>query len=145
LPCNLDIIDTAGQDDFLSIRESYYREGEGFLCVYDVTSRSSFHEARWCLEDIKRVKGGEHVPFFLAGNKCDVHTAREVTILEGANLAKTFKCKFLETSAKNRTNVDEAFLTLAKDVICWKMFKDSRPLPIPRKKKLALTPRCVLF
>jgi GTPase SAR1 family protein len=30
----LDIIDTAGQDDFMAIRESYYKEGDGFLCVY---------------------------------------------------------------------------------------------------------------
>lgn len=44
----VDIIDTAGQDDFRNVREAYYRDGEGFYLVYDITSDASFVQVRFC-------------------------------------------------------------------------------------------------
>ena len=40
----IDILDTAGQEDYAAIRSRYFRSGEGFLCVFNITERSTFEE-----------------------------------------------------------------------------------------------------
>jgi len=80
--CVLDIIDTAGQDDFMAIRESYYTEGDGFMCVFDVTSRATFNDVPEFHEAILRVKDANVVPFILVGNKVDMEDKRFAVFLE---------------------------------------------------------------
>lgn len=112
MPIILDIYDTAGQEDFFSVRDSYIRSGHGFLCVYSVTDKKSFDESINLYEHALRVKDLDMVPFMLVGNKCDLEDSREVSYDEGLNLANDIKCQFKETSAKNMYNVKEAFITL---------------------------------
>ncbi|GAM22830.1 hypothetical protein SAMD00019534_060050 [Acytostelium subglobosum LB1] len=114
--CLLDILDTAGQDDYSAMRDQYMRTGQGFLCVYDVTSRTSFEEINVVRDQIIRVKDNEKVPIVLVGNKCDLENLREVTHGEGEELAKSFGCPFLETSAKKRFNVDECFFDVVREI-----------------------------
>lgn len=38
----IDILDTAGQEDYAAIRDNYFRSGEGFLCVFSITDDESF-------------------------------------------------------------------------------------------------------
>eukprot|EP01133_Synstelium_polycarpum_P005935 gene5935-6874_t len=114
--CLLDILDTAGQDDYSAMRDQYMRTGQGFLCVYDVTSRTSFEEINVVRDQIIRVKDNERVPIVLVGNKCDLENLREVTHGEGEELAKSFGCPFLETSAKKRLNVDECFFDVVREI-----------------------------
>ncbi|EGC36385.1 hypothetical protein DICPUDRAFT_47179 [Dictyostelium purpureum] len=114
--CLLDILDTAGQDDYSAMRDQYMRTGQGFLCVYDVTSRTSFEEINVVREQIIRVKDNDKVPIVLVGNKCDLENLREVTHGEGEELAKSFGCPFLETSAKKRLNVDECFFEVVREI-----------------------------
>ncbi|EFA83137.1 Ras GTPase [Heterostelium album PN500] len=114
--CLLDILDTAGQDDYSAMRDQYMRTGQGFLCVYDVTSRTSFEEINVVRDQIIRVKDNERVPIVLVGNKCDLENQREVTAGEGEELAKSFGCPFLETSAKKRQNVDECFFDVVREI-----------------------------
>jgi len=93
------------------------RSGEGFLLVYAVDSRNSFDEIVNFHEQILRVKDSDHVPMVLCGNKCDLDKhLRVVSPQEGADRARSFGCPFLETSAKLRTNVDEAFHELVREV-----------------------------
>jgi len=115
-PAILDIFDTAGQEDFAAVRDSYMRTGDGFLCVYSVTLQASFDEAINLHEHILRVKDVESVPFVLIGNKCDLEDAREVTYEKGQGLANDLSCPFLEASAKTRINVDECFTTLVREI-----------------------------
>lgn len=56
------------------------------------------------------------MPFVLAGNKCDLTEYREVPKADGEALAKKLQCKFMETSAKDRINVDQAFYELVREV-----------------------------
>jgi GTPase KRas protein len=114
--CLLDILDTAGQEEFSAMRDQYMRTGQGFLCVYSITSRSSFEEISSFREQILRVKEEEHVPMVLVGNKCDLEDSRVVATSEGADLAKSFGCKFLESSAKSRINVEESFFELVREI-----------------------------
>jgi GTPase KRas protein len=52
----------------------------------------------------------------LVGNKCDLETDRQVSSEEGKDLAKNFGCQFIETSAKQRIHVDEAFFEVVRDI-----------------------------
>lgn len=116
-PALLDVLDTAGQEEYSTMREQYMRAGEGFLLVYSVTSRSSFEEIVTFYQQILRVKDKETFPVVLVGNKTDLEFDRVVTKEEGQALARQFNdCKFIETSAKFRVNVEEAFSELVRQV-----------------------------
>jgi len=117
IPCILDIIDTAGQDDFMAIRESYYKDGDGFIIVYDVTQRTTFADVSEFHAAILRVKDCQVVPCILVGNKADIDDKRKINRSEGEALAKKLTCRFIETSAKNKTNVDEMFSQLVEEIM----------------------------
>lgn len=63
----MDIFDTAGQEDFSTVRDQYVRSGHGFLCVYSITFAVSFKEVRNLYEHLLRVKDDEKIPFVLVG------------------------------------------------------------------------------
>lgn len=112
----LDILDTAGQEEYSAMREQYMRTGEGFLLVYSINSRNSLEELQSFYEQIQRVKDSDFVPALVVGNKCDLEIERQVSYEEGLSLAKSFNCPFLETSAKQRINVEEAFYGLVRSI-----------------------------
>ena len=70
--CLLDILDTAGQEEYSAMRDQYMRTGQGFILVYAITSRSSFDEIVTFKDQILRVKDKDRVPMVLVGNKCDL-------------------------------------------------------------------------
>eukprot|EP01117_Protostelium_nocturnum_P012174 TRINITY_DN446_c0_g1_i1.p1 TRINITY_DN446_c0_g1~~TRINITY_DN446_c0_g1_i1.p1 ORF type:complete len:188 (+),score=73.48 TRINITY_DN446_c0_g1_i1:143-706(+) len=107
--CLLDILDTAGQDEYCCLRDAYMRTGRGFILVYSITCRSSFEEVKKLHEEILRAKDKSKVPLVVIGNKCDLEELREVTTLEGKQLAESFGAQFLETSAKSGVNIEETF------------------------------------
>eukprot|EP00128_Syssomonas_multiformis_P001709 Colp12_sorted_trinity150504_noHs@22062 len=110
----LDVLDTAGQEEYSAMREQYMRTGEGFLCVYSITSRQSFDEIQTFHQQILRVKDKDEFPVILVGNKSDLENDRQVSTQEGKDLAKQLKVSFLETSAKQRLNVDKVFHDLVR-------------------------------
>ncbi|CAK9293735.1 unnamed protein product [Gordionus sp. m RMFG-2023] len=105
--CQIDILDTAGQEDYAAIRDNYFRSGEGFLCVFSITERESYDATEDFREQILRVKNEEEVPFILIGNKCDLEHKRQITKQEAINRANQWNVPYIETSAKTRTNVDK--------------------------------------
>ena len=111
----LQIWDTAGQERFRTITSSYYRGAHGIIVVYDVTERESFDCVKQWMNEIDRY-ATENVNRLLVGNKCDLDAQRQVTYDEGAEMAKSFRIKFLECSAKNSHNVEESFVTMAREI-----------------------------
>lgn len=113
----LEIWDTAGQERFKAITRSYLRGAQGILCVYDVTDPASFdHVSNWMLQ-IKQYADLK-VEKVLIGNKCDLTSRRAVTEEDGRQLAeRSDRIPFFECSAKQETNVKEAFETLASKVL----------------------------
>ncbi|KAJ2389876.1 ras GTPase [Coemansia sp. RSA 2603] len=111
----LQIWDTAGQERFRTITSSYYRGAHGIIVVYDVTDNETFSNVKQWLQEIDRY-ASEGVNKLLVGNKCDLEDGRKVSYTEAEEFAKQLSIPFLETSAKDSTNVETAFLTMAKQI-----------------------------
>ncbi|KAM9904925.1 hypothetical protein OXX79_002456 [Metschnikowia pulcherrima] len=112
----LDILDTAGQEEYSAMREQYMRTGEGFLLVYAINSKNSLDELSGFYEQIQRVKDSDNVPVLVVGNKSDLEIERQVSYEEGLAFAKSLSCPFMEASAKQRINVEEAFYGLVRSI-----------------------------
>lgn len=111
----LQIWDTAGQERFRTITSSYYRGAHGIIIVYDVTDQESFDNVKQWLSEIDRY-ASEKVNTLLVGNKSDL-TAKKVVSYEAAKeFADSVNMEFLETSAKNSTNVEKAFMAMAQQI-----------------------------
>ncbi|CAI4222931.1 unnamed protein product [Auanema sp. JU1783] len=115
-PCVLEILDTAGTEQFSSMRDLYIKNGQGFVVVYSITSQQTFHDIKTMREQIVRVKGTEQVPILLVGNKCDLAHQRQVRQEEGLALAEFWNCPFTECSAKNHQNVNVTFAEIVREM-----------------------------
>ncbi|GME75550.1 unnamed protein product [[Candida] boidinii] len=118
-PVSLDILDTAGQEEYSSMRDLYMKTGEGFLLVFSLTDRNTFEEISNFYNQIMRVKGEttSFVPSILVGNKSDLIDERQVGKEEAINLAKQIGSAYIETSAKSGVNVTEAFYNLVRMIV----------------------------
>lgn len=119
MPTSLDILDTAGQEEYSSMRDLYMKTGEGFLLVFSLTDRHTFEEISTFYNQIMRVQGEtvQFVPMMLVGNKNDLINERQVSHEEAIQLAKRFDCAYIETSAKTGLNVVDAFHGLVKMIM----------------------------
>ena len=114
--CQIDILDTAGQEDYAVIRDNYFRSGEGFLCVFSIVERESFAVMSDFREQILRVKVDVQIPMILVGNKVDLVDRREVSQQEAEDLAQSWGVNYVETSAKTRVNVEKVYLALMTEI-----------------------------
>ncbi|XP_043460733.1 ras-related protein Ral-a isoform X1 [Leptopilina heterotoma] len=112
----IDILDTAGQEDYAAIRDNYFRSGEGFLCVFSITEDDSFQATQEFREQILRVKNDENIPFLLVGNKSDLQEKRKVSLAEAQGRAQQWGVPYVETSAKTKENVDKVFFDLMREI-----------------------------
>ncbi|XP_015875836.4 ras-related protein RABD1 isoform X1 [Ziziphus jujuba] len=111
----LQIWDTAGQERFRTITSSYYRGAHGIIIVYDVTEMESFNNVKQWLNEIDRY-ANDSVCKLLVGNKCDLVDSKVVDTQTGKAFADELGIPFLETSAKDSINVEQAFLTMAGEI-----------------------------
>ena len=112
----LQIWDTAGQERFKNITASYYRGGNGIVLIYDITDRESFQSLNCWLIEIEK-NANKNVKIILIGNNCDLEDKREVSYQEGKDFAQKNNMLFFEVSAKNNTNINEAFESLVEEII----------------------------
>lgn len=111
----LQIWDTAGQERFRSVTRGYYRGAAGALLVYDVTRRATFsHIGSWLAD--ARSNTNPHTVMILIGNKSDLNDNREVSYEEAAKFAEENNLLFLECSAKDGNNVQQAFMNTARKI-----------------------------
>merc|ERR1719263_2695569 len=112
----LQIWDTAGQERFRTITSAYYRGADGIIMVYDVTDRESFNHVDDWLNEVNRYVN-ESTCKILIGNKCDMESDRQVSTEEARKKAEDLGIAFIETSAKDATNVEAAFQMMSKELI----------------------------
>ncbi|KAI0222614.1 Ras- protein Rap-1A, partial [Massospora cicadina] len=96
----LEILDTAGTEQFTAIRDLYIRNGQGFLLVYSITSTPSFGDLLELHDQIIFVKNSTKVPMVIMGNKCDLDADRSVGMNQGYHLATEWDVPFFESSAR---------------------------------------------
>ncbi|KAH8365515.1 hypothetical protein KR093_001635 [Drosophila rubida] len=113
----LQIWDTAGQERFRTITQSYYRANNGVIIVYDITKRSTFANLQKWIEEVRRYTAS-NVLIILIGNKCDLEEEREVDFEEARQMCQYIPeiLFVMETSAKENTNVEDAFRCLATEL-----------------------------
>eukprot|EP01027_Heterolobosea_sp_BB2_P024007 GEZU01036119.1.p1 GENE.GEZU01036119.1~~GEZU01036119.1.p1 ORF type:complete len:203 (+),score=89.22 GEZU01036119.1:170-778(+) len=113
--CLLDILDSAGQEEFSALRDQYMTTGQGFIMVYSITDQNSYEDL-WGIHDkLLKSKDEDEVPVVLVGNKCDLEHERKVSKEDGEKMAKKFgSCKFMEASAKERINVENIYFDLVR-------------------------------
>ncbi|XP_021105068.1 ras-related protein Rab-13 isoform X4 [Heterocephalus glaber] len=112
----LQVWDTAGQERFKTITTAYYRGAMGIILVYDITDEKSFENIQNWMKSIKE-NASAGVERLLLGNKCDMEARRKVQWERADQLAREHGIRFFETSAKSSVNVDEAFSSLARDIL----------------------------
>lgn len=132
------IWDTAGQERYRAITTAYYRGALGALIVYDITHADTFeHVPRWL--DQLRAHANPNAVIMLVGNKCDLASIRAVSVESGRELAEKEGLLFLETSALDATNVEQAFLTVLERIyqtVSRKSLDGSREPPLVLKPSL---------
>ena len=134
----LQIWDTAGQERFRTITSSYYRGAHGIIVVYDVTEQESFNNVKQWLQEIDRY-ASDSVNKLLVGNKNDLVDKKVVDTAQAEDFAKQLDIPFLETSARNRTNVEEAFMTMAAEIK--NRMASSAPIGETGAPKLKINPK----
>ncbi|KAF8917990.1 P-loop containing nucleoside triphosphate hydrolase protein [Mucidula mucida] len=130
----LEVLDTAGQEEFFSMREQYIRTGEGFLI-----------EVRKLHRQVMQVKGGRRFPEVIVANKCDLEFKRQVRRSDGQDLAHHLGIQIVETSAKTGLNIHEAFISLVREIRKYNQFQrhsrliSSSPTNVQEKDKAPLS------
>jgi Ras-related protein Rap-1B len=136
IQCMLEILDTAGTEQFTAMRDLYMKNGQGFVLVYSIIAQSTYNDLPDMREQILRVKDKDEVPMVLVGNKCDLNDQRVITTEQGQELARKFgSCAFIEASAKQRINVDNIFTTLIRQINKVNPVHDTKPNKGGGKKK----------
>jgi Ras-related protein Rab-1A len=110
------IWDTAGQDRFRSITNSYYRGAHGIIISYDITNKQSFVNIERWMRNVKDLVSDNAVKI-LIGTKSDLEEKRKVSKKELEDLANELDMKYIETSAKDNKNVDELFIIICKEIL----------------------------
>lgn len=127
----LQVWDTAGQERFRTITSAYYRGSQGIIVVYDVTDADTFESVKMWLGEINRY-ASETVKKLLIGNKIDLVNKIQVPTENAQKFAETQELNFIETSAKDSSNVYEAFLKMALDI------KSSLPDQKVKKERIVI-------
>jgi small GTP-binding protein len=111
----VEVWDTAGQERYRAITSSYYKGAKGAIIVYDITNEDSFNNVESWMNEVTK-KGKTDMQFLLVGNKKDLINDRKVTEQKGIDKAKELNMNLFEASALEKTNVNEAFNYLVKEI-----------------------------
>ena len=103
----LQIWDTSGEEKFRTITKNFYRNADGLLVVFDLTKKESYDHIRSWINEAK--ENNDKLKTLLIGNKLDLKDERIVAIDVAKQFAEKNNLKYIETSAKDGTNINESF------------------------------------
>ena len=125
--CDLEILDTAGQDDYQTMLDTWIEFGNCYLLVYSIDDLESFNSLKKKYERICQIKNNENFSVVIVGNKCDLpENERKVQKTEVENYCKSICVEFMETSALNKINVKEAFTAVVHDYLIKSSSNDNK-------------------
>jgi len=137
----VEILDTAGSEQFNAMRTLYMKAADGFVIVYSITQAESFITVEELLLTIFRTKDTKDFPAVVIGNKLDLDMYRVCSQEDTKQLLKDYRnCTFFEASAKTNVNVDEAFASVIRAV--YKTPKLANPMhsrPRTRSRELSFS------
>jgi len=160
-PLLLDVLDTAGQEDFVALRTSWMRGRDGFVLVFSVVDHKSFEELQSFYDQLMEVYEENVPPFVLVGNKCDLdpnsiinknndnknnnqisNYQRRVSFEEASELARRWHAvRYIETSAKTGFHVQDMFGGLVRQIISKQFVSQVKP----QKAKKSFWDRCQIL
>ena len=111
----VEVWDTAGEERYKAITSTYYKGAKGAIIVYDITNEDSFNNVESWMKEVAK-KGKENMQFLLVGNKKDLINERKVTEQKGIDKAKLLNMHLFEASALEKTNVNEAFNFIIREI-----------------------------
>ena len=111
----VEVWDTAGQERYRAITSSYYKGAKGAIIVYDITNEDSFKNVESWMNEVMK-KGQKGMELLLIGNKKDLVNDRLVSEEKGIEKAKELNMHLFEASALEKTNVNEAFNYLMREI-----------------------------
>ena len=129
---NIEVCDTAGQNEYRAVNKIFMKNTDIALIVYDITNRKSFEELNNWIKGVKEINNNKNVIFGIAANKSDLYEQRVVNKKEGEEFAKNNNALFFETSAKDYDSVEYVFLTLSEEYL---KKEEERKEEEERKKK----------
>jgi len=128
----IELIDTAGTQQFTTMHDLYMKSGQGFIVVFSLISERSFTDTQSIKSQICNIKDTEIVPIVLVGNKSDLIKERSVSKVDAMLFSdREFGGNYFETSALTGENIKEVFENLIRQIIP----------TLPNTKKTS----CILF
>ena len=120
----IEILDTAGEEDYPNMLEMWISFADGFLLVFTIDNRESFEYLKIKRELVLKGKNKKKFPMILVGNNQDLEKERKVSYKEAKDLADSWGIEYLEASAKTKYNIKEVFEKLIQEIIADKKEKE---------------------
>jgi len=115
----LEIIDTAGQEEFSNMMDGWVRDAQGYVLVFDITNKDSIEHLKIIRGKIAKYRGDDTPgPVVVAGNKCDLRNDSDSQISKSEALAVTeeWGYKYIDTSAKDGVGHKEVFEQVIREL-----------------------------
>ncbi|XP_065290073.1 ras and EF-hand domain-containing protein homolog isoform X2 [Dermacentor albipictus] len=144
---SLQLWDTAGQERFRCITQSYFRKADGVMLMYDCTNEQSFLNVRQWMSDLEEV-ASRGIPIMLVSNKTDlrdIFKMQSKSVVErenGEKIAQEMKAIFVETSAKDGSNINEAVGALTRSMIKHAVPHEKDSLTLNDKQGKSFAAKC---
>lgn len=144
---SLQLWDTAGQERFRCITQSYFRKADGVMLMYDCTNEQSFLNVRQWMSDLEEA-ASRGIPIVLVSNKTDLREIARVqgkSIVEkeaGEKISEEMKAIFVETSAKDGSNINEAIASLTRTMMKRAVPDEDDKVTLSEKGGKSFTSKC---
>lgn len=117
---SIELLDTAGQEDYSMLYSTWIRDKHGFLFVFDITNQTTLQQLNTYYNHYISLydtsNNEQRPPILLVGNKSDLSTQRQVSIKDAETIAIQYNADYIETSAKNGTNIEQLFDNLIRQI-----------------------------
>ena len=110
---DIQLLDTAGQEEYHSLAPIYYKDAHAAILVFSCTDQKSFERTQQWKKELN-LSRGDDIKLFIVANKIDLSKDRVVTTEQGENYARSINCPYFEVSAKSGQGIETLFNQVAQ-------------------------------